>query len=210
MSVGLNLLKDGQEVSEGRFGNQNESIVAQAHGKFHEIAYRGIMYGAAAQAGVAPGTALGTTACFSLYNPPKSGVDLSILRVSVGYVSGTIGAGSLLHCMDVPDTVAVAQPSSGTSLTVRQLRVGYQDSDASAKAEARTGSTVTTPVAIGVICSLTALLASTAVEFYKIVDDVEGGIIVRPGQCYQIQAIAAAGSSPLILPAVWWEETPIS
>ncbi|HYD99853.1 MAG TPA: hypothetical protein VEH84_10750, partial [Alphaproteobacteria bacterium] len=174
------------------------------------------LFGAQEQgSGVAPGTALGTTACLALYNPRGSGKLLSITRVSLGYVSGTLGAGTVFHCANVPTDTgavgAVASPSGGTSLSVYNRRFGYQVQAASAAPVglARVGATVTAPVAIGVFCSLQASLATTAVAPWMMVDDVAGRIVIEPGFCYQLQAVAAAGSTPLVSPGVEWEEIPL-
>lgn len=199
----------------GRQSRLGGSVVQQELGKYAEAAMSGNLFGACDQgSGVAPGTALGTTACLSLYNPNGSGKVVLITKVSVGYISGTLGAGTLYHCANVVgDTAAkaaIAQPSSGTALTVYNRRFGVNLGVASAAAVAlaRTGSTVTTPIAIRPFCSLTALLASTAVGLYVVTEDIECGIAIEPGGCYQLQAVAAAGSTPLVSPGIEWTEIP--
>jgi hypothetical protein len=53
---------------------------------------------------------------------------------------------------------------------------------------------------------LTALTAATANYPALIVEDVHGDFILNPGMSYQIQGIAAAGTTPLILLGIeWWE-----
>jgi len=49
-----------------------------------------LFHAATAATGVAPGTAIGTTAAFSLHNPLGSGVRLAILVASLAYISGTL------------------------------------------------------------------------------------------------------------------------
>lgn len=215
MSVGVTLLPDGNTPATGRQGKTSEAIVGQAHGKYYEAASRGLLFGACEQSGVAPGTSLGTTACLSLYNPIGSGKLVAVKKVSVGYISGTLGAGTIFHCGNMPGNAgtigAVAQPSGGTSLTIYNRHLGMQVLLASAKsiAEVRTGSTVTTPVALRPFCSLQASLASTAVGPWAMTEDVDGEFVIEPGFCYQLQAIAAAGSTPLVAPGITWEEIPI-
>lgn len=212
MAVGPVIGADGSIPASGRQGKTGEAIVAHAHGRYYEPSSRAVVFSAGSQGvGVAPGTALGTTALFALYNPVASGKRLAILRASIGYVSGTLGAGVILHCANpfIAGT-AVAAPSSGTLLTNYCTNIGNQ-SGAASVAVARTGATVTTPLAVlGAICSLQASLASTAVAPWQVIDDVGGLIVVEPGFCYQIQSVAAAGSTPLVTPSVTWEEITIA
>src|SRR3972149_2419732 len=68
--------------------------VALKHGRYYDAAVDGRLFHASpAATGVAPGTAIGTTAAFSLHNPLGSAVDLAILIASMAYISGTLGAG---------------------------------------------------------------------------------------------------------------------
>lgn len=193
-------LPDGSDVPL-RLGRNGEVVSTQAHGQFHEAASRQNLYlGSIAVAGVAPGTALGTTPPFALWNPTGSGKILSIKRVHVGYVSGTLGAGSLLHA------VVTAQPSAptgGTELTPANCFLGATRSTA----RLFTGSTVAaTPTILRPSVVLNAMLASTATQPSMVDDWVDGSIIVPPGMAYVLQAIAAAGSTPLVVLAALFEE----
>lgn len=213
MAVGPILGADGTTPPTGRQGHTGESIVGMAHGKYFEAASRGLLFGACSQAGVAPGTALGTTAAFALYNPPTSGKRLSVCKVSLGYVSGTLGAGVMFHCVNVmvAGTALPAAPSSGTALTVYSRGVGLPPSAASnaATASAMTGATVTQPIAMRPFCSFNAILASTATGIFFVSEDVNGEFVIYPGYCYQLQSIAASGSTPLVAIGATWEEVPL-
>ncbi len=211
MAVGPVLGADGTTPATGRQSKTGEATVTQAHGKYYEASSRGALFVAAGQgAGTAPGTALGTTAYFALYNPPGSAKRLSIKRVRNGYISGTLGAGTLFHCMNpmAAGTALPAKPTGGTALTAYPTDVGNQ-SGVVAVGLPFVGATVTQPVIYGPICSLFAELASTANGLQQVNEDVDGEIVVEPGYCYQIQAVAAAGTSPLLSPSVVWEEVPI-
>ena len=212
MSVGPILLADGNTPATGRQGKSGEAIVGQAHGKWFEAASRGVLFGACEQAGVAPGTALGTTACLALYNPAKSGKRLIVCKTSLGYISGTLGAGTVFHCANIKVAgTAVAAPSGGTSLTVYSRNIGGEPlvSSQDAVGLVRTNCTVTQPIAMRPFASLQASLASTAVGPWMLTEDMAGEFVIEPGYCYQLQAIAAAGSTPLVAPGVMWEEIPI-
>lgn len=215
MAAGPQYTFDGSTPTTGRQGKTGEAIVAPAHGELHEAASRGVLFRACEQAGVAPGTALGTTACLSLYNPGNSGKVLSVWVVGLGYISGTLGAGTVFHCTNSPThtgaLAAIAQPSGGTSLSIYPARLGGRVAQAgnASVAEVRSGSTVTTPVAARPLCSLQASLATTAVAPWLVKDWVRGEFLIEPGFCYQIQGITAAGSTPLVAPSVLWEEIPL-
>ena len=215
MAVGPGRLSDGpHSPPTGRQAKTLESVVTSAHGRYHEAASRGVVFGACEQAGVAPGTALGTTACLALYNPRGTGKILSILKVSLGYISGTLGAGTVFHCANIiTDSAAfsaIAAPSSGTALNIynRGMGIVLTNELDDPVATCRSAATVTPPVAIRPFCSFGASLASTAIAPWQITEDIGGGIVVFPGFCYQLQGITAAGSSPLVAPAVEWEEIP--
>jgi hypothetical protein len=215
MSIGPMFLGDGNTPTTGRQGTTGEAIVGHAHGAYHEAASRGVLFSAQeVGSGSAPGTSLGTTACLSLYNPPNSGKKLSIIRVSLGYISGTLGAGTLFHCVNTfgAAVTAVAAPTSGTLLVNYMRKIGGQPMLAAGAAVgvARVGSTVTTPTTLEAFCSFGASLASTAVAPWIIRDEVKGSIVIDPGFCYQLQAVAAGGSTPLVSPGVVWEEIPMA
>src|SRR3954465_15492317 len=92
-----------------------ELIMSMAHGKYYEAASRGKLFNACiGAAGVAPGTALSTSPAMIIHNPVNSGILVAIKRVSVGYLSGTIGAGMMVHSQNASQLTA---PSGGTALT---------------------------------------------------------------------------------------------
>jgi hypothetical protein len=184
-----------------RQGKQGELITSQAHGKYHEAASRGKLFSASiGVAGVAPGTALSTTPAFTLYNPTNSGVILSLKKILVGYVSGTLGAGSLVHAQNASQ---VAAPTGGTELTpVCALLNGSRGTG-----KAFTGSTISAAsTLIRPSINLGAFLASEASVPGVLQDDLDGSIIVPAGVAYCYQGIAAAGTTPLLIIAAIWEE----
>lgn len=155
--------------------------------------------------GQAPGTAIGTTACFTLANPASSGYNFVIRKIMLGYISGTLGAGVvalLSHASSPPITA----PTGGTAITAQNMLLGGGVS----QANVRFNNTVpATGLMIRAICSLGASLASTAAAPWQIIDDVKGEVTVAPGTAVSIQAIAAAGSSPLITAGMVWDEEDI-
>ena len=201
--VGPQKRADGAEAPI-RGGLTGEVVTGNAHGFYTEQSSRGGIYSVCtAVVGVAPGTALSTTPPMVIWNPSSSGVTLNILRVALGYISGTLGAGSVVYAMAGGQTVA---PTTGTvlgvSTTSSELRGG--------QGKAYQGSTVAnTPTIVRPAFTMGAFLASTATPPAPIFDLPDGSITVPPGCCFVVQAIAAAGSTPLVLIGVEWEETPI-
>lgn len=199
----------GSTPPSGRQGDFGEAIVAQAGGKYYEDAIRGRLCFAGASAGVATVTSISTTAMFSLFNPIASAYDISICKVSLGYFSGTLGAGPIFHCVN-PVTNGIANPTaptSGTALTSRFANI-MANFGRSPVGEAKTGSTVVAPAVFRPFCSVNAILASTATGIFYCVDDMDEEIVLGPGGCYQIQAVCASGSTPLVALGVTWKEKP--
>lgn len=182
-------------------------VVAQGRGVFAEAARQGQLFAACIPPGTgqAPGTAIGTTAHFTLYNPANSGKNLELLLITVGYISGTLGAGTLALLQH--GAAPITAPSGGTTVTPSAMRVGSADT---ASAVVRFNNTVpASGIMIRAICSLTALLATTAVGLYPIQDRVDGAVMLVPGAAVSVQGIAAAGTSPLLTTGMVWAEVPV-
>jgi hypothetical protein len=182
-------LGDGVERAI-RLGKLGELVVGGG-ARYAEAVRRGACFRAqTAVSGVAPGTVIGTAAALSLANPLGSGIDLAILEVSMGYISGTLGAGSVMLCGNRITTGAVP---TGTVITAVNARIG---DPRTATGQAKTTATLAVaPSVIGPFCSIGAHLASTAVAPWQIVRDINGGIVIAPGGVFSLQGVAAAGTS---------------
>lgn len=198
-----------QELGAGALGTarglpDGGAVVHLGGGKYYDLVKRGVVYvGQTAVTGVAPGTALGTTAAFSLYNPLGSGKVLVVLQGSMGYVSGTLGAGVVTWAAN---TNLAAAASTGTAIPARNALLGGPSANVGQPL-----TTVTLPVAptpVRPFCSLGASLASTAVQPWQVVDDVDGALIVKPGGTLSLHGTAAAGSTPLVVFGIMWAELP--
>lgn len=200
----------GQQASQNgqttpiRLTRQGAATLSQLNGRHYEQAKQGnLFYAATAVTGVAPGTAIGTTAAFALYNPASSGVDLVVLRASMEYLSGTLGIG-------VVDWVANISPSAaavtGTAITPVNAYLGGRASVAAPKT---TATLPATPTLLRHFGNLPPMLATSVLTPWLLVDDVNGAIIVSPGCSVSLEATAAAGTSPLVLFDALWEEIPV-
>lgn len=196
---------DGVQTTLVRVARTGEQMVSNVHARYYEQVHRGNVYGVStAVAGVAPGTALSTTPPLAIHNPVGSGKDLVILMTSLGYVSGTIGAGTIVYA-NVPGGDA-AVPASGTVLTAKNLNLG----GAAGVASCHEGSTVdATPTIIRPAYILGAKAAATALDPIISKDYVDGEIVVPPGETFVMEGVAAAGTSPLLLFGVIWEEVDV-
>lgn len=201
--VGVQRLTDGN-LARPSLARDGSLVMAPASGRFREAVLRGRTFsGSVGAAGAAPGTALGTAAAFCLHNPAGSGVRLVVLRASLGYVSGTLGAGVMYYCAS---TNTVAAVPTGTAVTEVNALLGNLTAGAGICLAAAT--LPATPTVLRPFCSLGASLASTAVQPWAIMEDVDGEYVVDQGGILSFEAVAAAGTSPLVAIGVTWEEVP--
>lgn len=187
-----------------RQGREGDSVIQAGHARMQEGAVRLQIFSVStAVAGVAPGTVLNTVPPFQIWNPPGSGKNIVILTASLGYVSGTIGAGFVAYAMAVNQPLA---PTGATELVPSQNLLSL------AKGVGRVfqGSTLASTVSIlrpGFF--LGAVLASSVFPPSICKDDIAGEFVVPPGTVFAMQGVAAGGSSPLVTFGASWQEVPI-
>lgn len=178
--------------------------ITQRHGKLYNPTFGARLFSAmTAVTGVAPGTAIGTTAAFALHNPYGSGVNISIITARMGYISGTLGAGSVFHCVNTNNQAAAP---TGTAITEIP---GIGNGAAGVGTALTTATLAASPTPLYPMCSLQASLATSVTQPWLAKDDVDGAIIIPPGCTYSLEAVAAAGTSPLVVFGVTWEEVPV-
>jgi hypothetical protein len=209
MSVGEQFVREGDTPQTGRQGSTGETIVGQAHGKYYEASRNGRLAFGCTTAGIATTTSISTTSMISIHNPFTSAHRIAILQVSVGYHSGTLGAGTLFHCANPAISgTANTVPSGGTTITSYYTDI-QGDFGRSPVGVFISGSTVVAPKQVRPLCSVNAILATTATGIFTCIDDVNGAITLSPGGVYQVQSVCAAGTSPLLNIGVIWEEIPL-
>lgn len=151
-------------------------------------------------AGVAPGTALTTTPPFTLYNPINSGVALVLVEARLVVVSGTLGAGFLALAGN--PSLIQTPPATGTPLTARCTFMGY----VTGKGLAYQGATVAaTPTFYRPLFTLGAYVGTTA-RLDNLVDSINGMFQLLPGTSCNLQAVAGAGTTPMVILSMAWEE----
>jgi len=178
---------------------------ADVAAKWYSLVNEGNVFrGQTAAAGVAPGTSAGTTAAFSLYNRVGSGVKLVVLEFSMGYVSGTLGAG---YIAITANTNLNAAATTGTAITA--VNADLSGATGAVGQPLTTATIPATPTLIGPLFGLGASLASTAVAPWHVSREIGGSIVVSPGATVSLQGIAAGGSSPLVAFGAVWQEVPV-
>jgi hypothetical protein len=200
-TAGARTLAAGQS-GPFRLGTQGELVAQAAHAKHYEAVRSGNCFtGGTAITGVAPGTAIGTTAAFALYNPQGSGKNLVVLHTTLVYVSGTLGIGNVDYIGHLsPSQVAF----TGTAITPRNCLVGNTGTGVGL---AFTTATVPASGArLRGFCTLPPILATSVIVPWSVADEVDGAICIAPGGGISLQATAGAGSSPLVAFTMTWEE----
>ena len=205
--VGPGTGADGNSGSPFRQAKTLEGVFSQAHGKYYEATHRGNVYSVTNGAtGQAPGTALGTHPPILLYNPVGSGKRLKIMKVTGGYISGTLGAGTIFHCGQA-STGTAPVVGSGTQLTPFNMDVGAANN--SVAVAFANGTLSANPTPLYPFATVNAELATTATNPTQIEEDVDGNIVVEPGGTWCLEGVTAAGSAPLMSFGVVWEEVPV-
>lgn len=200
--VGPQVLGDGVRGAF-RMSRDGSQINQDSHARYQEAVQRGgVFVASTGVGGVAPGTVLSTTPPFILYNPPNSGVELVIWRARIGYVSGTLGGGTIVYASGVQTSA----PSGGTGLTPKNAKIGSGKATA---ATANQGGTITAPTILAPAFTLGAFTAATAAVNPPLIDEVAGEFTVSPGNVFCMQGVAASGTSPLVIFGVTWEEVPL-
>lgn len=179
-------------------------VVAAGQGAFTEAASRGrIMEAVTAVGGVTPGTVLSAAPPLALWNPPSSGVCLAILKSYMGYISGTLGGGSLVYAAGGAQTTV---PTGGTEIVPQCSLVGAPRG----VGRVFSGSTlVAVPTLLRPAFILGAFAAAAVVAPDPALDLVDGAIVLPPGTVLCLQGVAAAGTSPLVLLSLVYEELPV-
>jgi hypothetical protein len=134
-------------------------------------------------------------------------VNLVVREVAVGYVSGTLGAGCIGYGIQ-PSQVTL--PTTGTAITTVAMNGTFATNSA---AKANTGSTLSAAATLAklgpsIVATLaTAASAAIGVYYPPSKDVIDGGIIVPQGAAFTVQSyFAAAGTSPVTVMSVVWEE----
>jgi hypothetical protein len=193
---------DGSQITM-RAGRSGETIIADAHARYQEAVLRGGVFSCGtATSGVAPGTTIGTTAAFALTNPLNSGFNLVVLRATMAFTSGTMGTGAVFYLANINTQLALP---TGTAITVTNCLLG---SARLPVGKPLTTATIATPIILRPFCGTTGFTTLNTPP-YIVTEETAGEFIVGPGATLSLHAAAGAGTSPLVLFGMTWEEVPV-
>ncbi len=206
MIAEVRIQRTDQNVSDGvitqvRGGPTGEMTVAQAHARYYDAVRRGNVFVA-----VIPVTALSvlstTFTGLALVNPVGSGKIFSLLEVCVGISTSTTASAGVVLC-------GGAQVTAITTNLVTPANAFLGGSPVSAtKSVCSSGATITTATQLRSIWDTglaTSATAATPAPMPYIKDQVEGALLIAPGQLISLQAITTAIS---VHASMTWEEIP--
>lgn len=210
--VGPNNYQDGLSGDDAdRTSRLGAKIVSQLNGKYAEQAIRGRLYtGSSASTGIAIIVPATTGGHPTLWNPSDSGVNVSIIRAELSYVSGNHAPGAFEWASTLNTGAAIATAAPILTGT-RVAPIGVLGGQVANKAVwiPTTNTFTAAPAffrALGV--GLHTGVAATAINPTQIRVEYDGDFVIAPGTaislCYQ-----AATTTALFQVSVTWEEIPV-
>lgn len=198
-----------QSLRGGRLG---DLVVSELEGRYYEMTRKGRSFSAqlaatttAVAAGNITGAAAAASTQFALWNPAGSGVNLVLMKVFVGLISGTPVGGPMFH-----NFMSTAPALAGTAGLSNLIGGGggsigrYQASAAGAVLTGGSALTALRPMPFDFSAGAFAAVAGQA----SVMEEVNGDIVLAPGTgwvpCWQ-----AAGTTLLNAYGVVWNEVPV-
>lgn len=174
-------------------------IVKQLTAKYEESVLGGTVFIGANLGGTPVTTQAGlsaTTPALTLYNPVGSGVDLVLMTVTVDITSSPAAATGLMLAYNA---LNATPPASTTDATMTSAIIGRT---ASPNGRCyRISTLAAAPIAFRFIGGTTG---ASAISGFRIVDNIDGEIIIPEGVAISIQATTAVA----ILASFTWKEIP--
>lgn len=177
------------------------SVVGQdVWGKYFEAVRRGYVF-AASCAATGWGGAFTTTPPLSLWNPPNSGRNLSILRCAIApsTVQSTIDAIAYGFLSSVLTT-----PTGGTALTEAPTLIGSNGQPVGQAFGAGTLATAPT-ILCGAFVLTSATPTSGSAGAALTADLIDGAIVVAPGGLLAVQGVTTGVTGTGIISLIWAE-----
>ena len=180
---------------------------SDTHARFYEGAYRSkLWFATSAVGGVASqaAAALAASCAFALRNPTGSGVNAILYQAMVGYISGTMAVGTYVWASYAQGAAALG----GTAITPVNAQLG---SAATAQCTAGTGASFVagSPTLLRGSALSQGAYAAGAASLVPQVENLDGQILVPPGQALVLFLIGATGTSEKLIYSLMWEEAPI-
>lgn len=181
-----------------KLSDMDNSVLSTSASTKHEFyAIKDVVFHGANLGGTAVTTQAGlsaTTPALTLYNPGNSGVNLILLKTTIGIHAAPAAASDLMLAYN---SYTAAAPSSTTDATMVSAMIGNTTSP---KGRCyRVATLAAAPVAFRFLGSV---VAASSTDFARVVDDSDGDIVIPPGGCISIQATTAIS----ILASFTWKE----
>jgi hypothetical protein len=200
LKVGPQALADGSLIT-ARGMKDGSAVVAQAHPRLTEAGIRKRLfynYAPAVAMSLPHATNLGNI----VWNPPDSGVLLSLVGWSLAVLVTDADALSFQLCYSVQTTI----PTTASGSTCGPCYFSAVGSGAGMAKGWGIATVSTAPTPVWMLCHTTVAIAVTGVD--QLSGSFEGAWIVPPGYIVTINSIAAAAASG-ITSCLMWEEIPI-
>lgn len=203
---------DGVAQFDGiRIGRDGGQIVSGLHGKFYEQASRGRLYtGSSASTGIAlivPGATGGHP---TLWNPSDSGINVSIIKLELGWVSGNNAPGAIewAYTLNAGSTHATGAPIATATLVAPVGVLGGAVSN-KAKWSPTTNTFTAAPVFLrSAGLSLFTGISTTAVAPFSLFACYDGDFVIAPGTAVSL-CTQMATTTAVFQVSVSWEEISI-
>lgn len=211
--IGPAKFTDGIDTAPIRGGSEGQVIMSELHGKYVESMVRGnVFYGSTASTGIALIVPATTGNHPTLWNPFGSGVNLSIARLSLSYVSGanaptaiewaaTTGAGAQVATGGAIATFTKVIPSAAL--------IGGSGVSKAFWAPAVNTFTVAPAFVQGTGIGLDTMAAASTNAPFVVNVDYDGLLGLAPGNALSL-CTQAATSTALFQVTVFWEEIVIN
>ena len=202
---------------EGKYGPQSGSpmavrmnkdgslAVVGSHGAYYEPTSRGDVFWVANQTGITTQAGLSaTTPALTLYNPPSSGVNASIIFAGADFLVAFTAAAVVWVAVG---TNPIAAATTGTATTAH--RNGLLANQSQPRIQPLLSATL--PAAPVAVCSLGAGLTgaiTTVPQVLSMGRYFDGSLILGPGANISIQTSTASGTTSTFCTFAW-EEIPI-
>ncbi len=205
--VGPFTLGDNQQGNAFRQTRTGEMAVTQVHAHYSEQMNRGNVFiaatGAAGIALIVPATTGGHP---TLWNPAGSGVNLNILAVRLGYVSGTAAAFGLEFAIttNAGSSIGTAAPI----VTFTQVAVVNAQAGGPVTSKARWAPAVNTFTAAPVFydtIGFGSYVTSAVVPWPLLATHYDGGLGLAPGNAFSV-CTQQATSTALFQVSILYEE----
>ena len=211
--VGVGLFADGTNPPL-RSGRMQDLIISQLHGKYYEQVSRGNCFqlGVTWATGVGVGQIAAATAAsatqFAIWNPATNNKNISLLRLTLSLISGTTPVGPVSYSqfsgVGVPTVASSGTPFNCLYGNKGNPSASYMAAGAAGGTALTGGGALVTVNNSGFYFSA-GVYANLAIGYA--VDDIDGRIVLQPGQGF-VPTFAAAGTSLLGAWGLVWEEVP--